>query len=531
MLVELFVYNARADEINKMSYAEPHSNIEYFPRSLFDPLNPIFDNVFIGGTSNKINMCRFEWQGLTYVCNCQAYYITASNLYHIEGHVDPAATMYNIDGYRYCRFWFDRTPKSLSIPYEYNPSAQISPYINARKDILGRIAVEDDSTIYYILRVGGVNTSKENTISLDDVYIVNRAAITYIAAAFIGFTENEIKLYSDSIKSLTKLSGFNLADYYPTTTPIFEEPDKITLHAIANSAQSAGIRFADKVIDLTDHPDVDILKISVGCAGRLYKDFALNEDIYKSKYEYDLPIIFNYGNIITCSTSLTDLGISALNTGADYNVWRVGFRVWYDIYGGSVYCAPILRDVTGVTTLWVEGMVSAALPNIHSWFSVASETGVSAAAMNNAQIGIGSSLLSTGLSAATGNIAGAVAGVASTITSINDYNKMKTFGGAVGQSPGGASGQYRSIVSNAIYIMTFSRTVSQNDDTADYITGYVANLCTEGQPSETGVYRCQRFEFSGREVTKGYPPQFIEELSSQMQNYYYLSTPTRVIDE
>lgn len=531
MRVELFAYNARQDEINKMSYAELNSAIEYYPRGLFDPLNPIFDNVFIGGANNKINMCRFEWRGLTYVCSCQVYYSTASNLYRIEGHVDPAATMYNIDGYKYCYFWFDRTPQSLSIPYEYNPSAQISPYISARKDIIGRVAVEDDSTIYYILRVGGVNKSDTNTISLDDVYIVNRTAITLIAAAFTSFSSTEAKLYSDSIKSLTKLSGFNLNDYFPSSVPIFTQPGKITLHAIANSAQSASIQFSDKVIDISGVPGADVLQITAGYASRLYKDFALNEDIYKTKYEYDLPIIFNYGNIITCSTSLTDLGISALNSGNNYNVWRVGFRVWYDIYGGCVYCAPLLRDVTGITTVWVEGMASAELPNIHSWFSVASESGVSSAEMNNAQLGIGASLLSSGISAATGNIAGTVAGVASTVTSIIDYGKMKTFGGAVGQAPGGSSGQYRSIVSNAIYIMTFSRSVTENAKAANYITGYIANLCTEGQPSEAGVYRCQRFEFSGREVTKGYPPQFIEELTAQMQNFYYLSFPTNAVAE
>lgn len=523
MVVELFVYNSREDEINKMSYAEGHSTIEYFPRGEFDPLNPVFDNVYISGTANKINMCRFEWQGLTYVCNCQCHYITASNLYRIYGHVDPAATMYNIDGFKYCRFWFDRTPKTLSIAYEGTPTAQISPYISARKDILGRVAIEDDSTIYYLLRVGGVASSDANSISLDNVYVVNRLAIAFIKLAFKNFTEDEVKLYSDSIKSLTKLTGFKYSDH----SAWFTQSNSIELNTIINSAQDGTIQFKTKTISFpsSSYPGVVIAEPDIGAASNMYTDYALNEDIYYSKYEYNLPIIFNYGNLITCSTSLADLGIETLNTGNPYNIWRVAFRVWYDLHGGCLYCAPLLRDVTGITTLWVEGMTSAELPNVYSWFSVASETGVSSAELNNAQVGIGASLLSTGIAAGTGNIAGTISGVVSSINNINNYEKMKTYGGAVGQSPAGASGQYRSIVSNAIYIMSFSRRIEENTESANIFTGYTANYETEGQPTENGVYRCRRFVFSGREVTKGYPPAFIDELTTQMQDLYYLSSP------
>lgn len=528
MQVELFVYNARPDEINKLSYAAPHSTIEYNPRGLFDPINPIFDRVAISGTANKVNMCRYTWQGLTYVCSCSVLYVESYNLYRIVGHVDPAATMYNIDGFRYCHFWIDRAPESLSIPYEPLPSAQISPYLTARKDIIGTVPIESDDDIYYILRIGGVAASQPNSISLDQIYIVNRFAIADLKYAFTQMSQDDIRLYSDSIKSVTKLTGFNLADYsvYLTSTG-----GAIDLNAVINTAASAQVQFKIKTVTVSS-PGGVVYRLTPGYATFLKHDYALNSDIYYTKYEYDNPIEFNFGNIITCATTLRQLGISTLNQGQPYNVWRVGFRVWYDLYGATVYCAPIIRDPSGAVTVWVDGMTSAQLPNTHSWFSVASATGVNYGDTTASILGIASTTIGTAASAATGNIAGAAIGAIGTASAIAKYSAQQSYGGAIGQSPAGSTGQYKSIVSNAIYIITYRRAVTENTSAAERVTGYVANYYTEGiSGTPDGVYRCSRFVFSGTADTNGYPAEFVAELTAQMQNLWYKSTPTNNISE
>lgn len=527
MQIELFVYNARPDEINKLSYAAAHSTIEYNPRGLFDPLNPVFDRVTITGTANKINMCRYEWQGLTYICNCRCIFAESYSLYRIVGHIDPAATMYNIDGFRYCHFWFDRTPQSLSIPYDPLPSAQISPYIKPTKHILATVGTSSfDSTLYGV-HVGGVNTTVYDALTVSEVYIIDRVALQGLINAYRNMSSDDIKLYGNAIKHISVL---RISPTAAEKLQWFDDLDGvITLTANYDSA-TTGIQWTISQTGI--HTGGTVYRIKSSQAQNIYRTYALNDDVYYNKYNYDSPIIFNYANEITCSTTLAQLGFGNLNSGGNMNVWRVQFRVYWDIYGDMIYCTPYLVGADGISTVWSEGMTASAISNKIEWYSALAQSGVKTADMVTSIGGIATSTISTVANAATGNYVGALSAGVSALSQSANFAQKLTAGGAVGQTPNGQSGANKIIVNNHVYITTYEREVSENTQAAERVTGYTANYYTEGISGvPDGVYRCNRFIFSGTSDTNGYPDEFKTELTDQMTSLWYKSTPTKTIEE
>lgn len=514
MLVELFVYNARSDEINKMSYAEPHSNIEYFPRGLFDPLNPIFDNVFISGTINKVNMCRFDWQGLTYVCSCQCFYITASNLYRIEGHIDPAATMYNIDGFKYCHFWFDRTPKALSINARLEPGGYYTGVIKRERHIPATTTTDVWYAVHMNAPIPGLVGANRLTGGQSPTYITDAAGLDWIHDTVYGeiLSSNELKWYANSISHITTLRGVSATTLYRGCASV----SSFTLSAVIDPALiGTDYKFISKNISVPS----GIMMLLYG-RNTAYNDYVYNLDTDITLCDYGSTVTVNYGNIITQSYTLNSLGLLKLQYGETVSLSEFGFRLTWDFGVDLLYMQPIVD-----AQLLDNNVVCAELTEKTPFVSSSLDNGLKLSDIASSITGAVTPFVKT---IATPTIENAVGAFSAPLASIDKIINGAGTGSTT--TPSGTSAN--AVLNNQITVDIYRQLYYSDNDIAEYCTGYVSGYYSLGQPSYNGVYRCQRFEFSGREITKGYPSAFIDELKTQLQSYYYLSSPSaRTISE
>lgn len=508
MRVELFAYNARQDELNKMSYAELDSIIEYYPRGRFDPVNPIFDNVFIGGTNNRINMCRFEWRGLTYVCSCQVYYSTASNLYRIEGHVDPAATMYNIDGYKYCYFWFDRTPKSLAINARLDPGGYYTGVLKRERHIPSTTVTDIWYAVHMSAPVPGLTGANRLTGGQSPTYITNAEGLNWIHDTLYGeiLSSNELKWYANSISHITTLRGVS-------TTVLYRGCNSVSNFVLSAVIDSAVIGTDYKFISKTVAVPSNIMMMLYGRA-TAYNDYVYNINSTIELPDYGSTITVNYGNIITQSYSLNSLGLQKLQYGESVPLSDFGFRLTWDFGSDLLYMQPIVD-----AQLLDNNVVCAELTEKTQFVSSSLSQGLKLSTIASSITGSVTPFVKTIAAPTMENAMGAISAPIESIDKIAN-------GAGTGSTTVPSGSSANAVLNNQITVDIYRQLYYSDSNIANYVSGYVSGYYSLGQPSEAGVYRCQRFEFSGREITKGYPPQFIEELTAQMQNYYYLSRPT-----